>query len=105
MNKTKYVLIQNEEKNYRHNNGNNGSQNFLIFQPIYKTFATFVRLPNGITEWGSKGLQNEKIKPPFTVNHSISQKLVRMNNCRIRLFLFGIWRKVLFFFTFFVSRF
>lgn len=56
MNKTKYVLIQNEEKNYRHNNGNNGSQNFLIFQPIYKTFATFVRLPNGITEWGSKGL-------------------------------------------------
>ena len=34
---------------------NNGSQNFLIFQPIYKTLATFSGLPTTISEWGSKG--------------------------------------------------
>ena len=44
--------------------GNDGSQNFLIFQPIYKTYTTFAGLPNTITELESKRLSNENITPP-----------------------------------------
>ena len=47
---------------------------FLIFQPIYKTTATFSGLKDTISEWECKGLSNEKFKPPFTTNKIISQK-------------------------------
>ena len=55
----------------------------LIVQPIYKTLTTFSGLMNTIAEWESKGLSNEKIKSLFTANHSLSPKLVWMNNSRI----------------------
>ena len=54
---------------------NNGSQKFLIFQPIFKTFKTSDGLKDAIVEWESKGLSNEKIKTLITANHSLSPKL------------------------------
>ena len=56
--------------------GNDGSQNFLIFQPIYKTLKTFAGLPDTIAEWESKELSKEKINPICTANHSLSPNLV-----------------------------
>ena len=56
-----------------------------MFQPVKKTLTTFSGLPNTIAEWEYKGLPNEKIKPPFTANHSFSPKLVWMNNSRIKI--------------------
>ena len=58
--------------------------NLIIFQPIYKTI-TFSSLQDTISQYESKGLSNEKVKPPFTVNKSCSAKLIWMNNFRIRL--------------------
>ena len=55
----------------------------LIVQPIYKTLTTLSGLTNTIAEWESKGLSNEKIKSLFSANHSLSPKLVWMNNSRI----------------------
>ena len=34
---------------------NDGSQNYLKFQPIYKSTTTFFGLPDTISGWGSKG--------------------------------------------------
>ena len=73
-NKTKHVLVAIELKNLQtfdsslftgqsyFNNG--GAQCFLIFQPIYKTISAFSGLPSTTLELKSKGLLNEKIKPP-----------------------------------------
>ena len=47
---------------------NNEAQLYLIFQPIYKTITTFSGLEDTISEWESKGLSNEKFKPPYTAN-------------------------------------
>ena len=59
-NKTKHVLIENELKNVwtfdssyfigQSYFGNDGSQNFLIFQPICKTIRTISGLPSAIAE-------------------------------------------------------
>ena len=56
--------------------GNNGSKNFLVFQPINKTITTFSGLPNTMADWESKGLSNEKNNPLFAENDSLSPKLV-----------------------------
>ena len=45
----------------------------------------FSSFPNTIAEWESKTLSNEKINPPYTTNHSLSPKIVWMNNSGIRL--------------------
>ena len=94
-NKTKHVLIENELKNVwtfdssyfigQSYFGNDGSQSFLIFQPICKAIRTISGLPSAIAEWESKGLSNQKINPTFILNHILSPKLVWMNNSRIRL--------------------
>ena len=64
---------------------NDGSQNFLIVQPIYNTFTTPAGLKDTIVEWKSKGLSNEKIKTPITANNSFSPKLVWTNNWKARV--------------------
>ena len=64
---------------------NDGSQNYLIFQPIYKTITIFFVLPDTNLEWESKRLSNEKFTSPYTANKSLFSKLVWMNNSRIRL--------------------
>ena len=64
---------------------NDGSQNYLILQPIYQTITTFSGLTDIISEWDSKGFSNEKFTHPFTSSKNLSQKPVWMNNSRIRL--------------------
>ena len=44
----------------------NGTQNYLVFQPTYKIY---------ISEWKSKGLSDESIKPPSTSNNSLAPGL------------------------------
>ena len=39
----------------------------------------------GLPEWESTGMSNEKIKLPITANHSLSPKLVWINNSGIRV--------------------
>ena len=98
-NKTKYVLVEKEFKKLQTFDSslfigqtyfnNDGSQNYLIFQPIYKTITAFSGLPDIMPKWKSKGLSNEKFMPSFTSNNSLSPKLVWMNNSRIRLEFIG----------------
>ena len=59
-------------------------QLYVIFEPIYKTITTFFGLKGTISERKSKGLSNEKSRPPYRANKSLSPKLARMNNFRIR---------------------
>ena len=40
-----------------------GTQNYLIFQPIYKYFE-ITPTTNAILPWKSKGLSDEAVKPP-----------------------------------------
>ena len=45
-----------------------GTQNYLVFQPMDKYFKTVSANDNNILSWKSKGLSNENIKPPTTSN-------------------------------------
>ena len=54
---------------------NDGSQNFLIFQPILNTFMMSAGLTETIAVWQSNGLSNEEIRPPTTPNNRLSPKL------------------------------
>ena len=71
---------------------NDGLQNYLVFQPIHKTIRTFSGLPHKVSEWESKGLSNEKFTPPYTVDKSLSPKLI-WNNSRIKLKFEGSYLK------------
>ena len=71
---------------------NDGSQNYLIFQTIYKTITTFSVLTSTISEWESKGLSNEKFKPTYISNKSLSPKQL-WNNSKIRLKFERNWLK------------
>ena len=48
-----------------------GSQAYLIFQPVYRHFKT-VTIINYISSWKSKGLSDESIKPPTTSDNSLT---------------------------------
>ena len=64
---------------------NDGTQNYLVFQPVCKHFKTFTE--NNlilIFSWESKGLSNEKIVSTKTSNYEKSPRLV-YNNARIKL--------------------
>ena len=52
-----------------------GLQNFLLFQRILNTFTMSFGLTETIVVWESKGLSNEKIKPPTTANNNLSPKM------------------------------
>ena len=54
-----------------------GVQNYLVFQPVYRYFK-FISNTNFISEWISKGLSSESIKPPTTSNNSFAPAI---NNC------------------------
>ena len=51
-----------------------GSQVYLIFQPVYRYFKTFTNT-NYISLWKSKGLSAESIKPPTTSDNSLTPAL------------------------------
>ena len=44
-----------------------GTQNYLVFQPIYRYFKT--SNSDYVLSWTSKGLSNESIKPPPVPNN------------------------------------
>ena len=48
-----------------------GVQNYLVFQPVYRYFKLITNT-NFISEWISKGLSSESIKPPTTSNNSLT---------------------------------
>ena len=54
-----------------------GTQNYLIFQPMYKYFKRIAGVGNGnyIYYWKSKGLSDERIDSIKTPNHSITPNL------------------------------
>ena len=55
--------------------------------------CNFFYPPNTIAESESKGFSNKKVNPPLTANHSVSPKLVRINNSRIRIGFKGTFLK------------
>ena len=55
-------------------NSEDGSQAFLMFQPIYRYFKTITNT-NYILSWKSRGLSAESIKPPTTSDNSLTPEL------------------------------
>ena len=60
-----------------------GTQNYLTFQPMYRYFKVIVNAKN-ISEWKSKGLSDESIKPPSTSDTSLSPIINYLYN-KVRL--------------------
>ena len=60
-----------------------GTQNYLTFQPMYRYFKVIVNAKN-ISEWKSKGLSDESIKPPSTSDTSLSPLINYLYN-KVRL--------------------
>ena len=54
-----------------------GTQNYLLFQPMYKYFKMIAGAGNGsyVYYWKSKGLPDEKINSIETPNHDITPNL------------------------------
>ena len=52
-------------------NSEDGSQAYLIFQPLYRYFKTITNT-NYILSWKSKGLSTDSIKPPTTSDNSLT---------------------------------
>ena len=51
--------------------GGDGSQVYLIFQPVYNYFK-FITNTNYISSWKFKGLSDESIKPFLTSDNSLT---------------------------------
>ena len=64
-----------------------GSQAYLIFQPVHK-YIKITANTKFISEWKSKGLSNERIKPFPTSDHSLTP-LIDYYGYYIRLKLNG----------------
>ena len=45
-----------------------GTQNYLVFQQVYRYFETVSANDSNISSWKSKWLSDESIKPPITSN-------------------------------------
>ena len=54
---------------------NNGTQNFFVFQPIYRYFKTVSANNDNILSWKSKGLSDQSIKAPTTTNNFLNPSL------------------------------
>ena len=78
--RTKHLLVENELKTlktfdssyFRGRNyfvGNDGTQNYLVFQSMFKYFKK-IGNTKLTSEWKSKGLSDEIIKPPSALNRS-----------------------------------
>ena len=55
----------------------NGKQNYLVFLPMGKYFKlnSVAGAADYVLSWKSKGLSNEKIKPPTKTNNSLTPEL------------------------------
>ena len=77
-NKTKHLLIENKLKKLKTFDSiyfrgkshfeDDGTQNWLVFQPIHRYFKTVSANDSNIVSWKSKVLSNEGIKAPTTSN-------------------------------------
>ena len=66
-----------------------GTQNYLVFQPMYKYFKTSVKgSATYVSSWESKGLSNEKISSITTPSYSQAPSLA-YDNVRIEFKLAG----------------
>ena len=84
-NKSKHLVVESELKklktfysSYFIDKGNfeeDGTQNYIVFQPMYRYFKIISGVGNGsyIYYWESKGLSDERINSIKTPNHSILQ--------------------------------
>ena len=80
-NKTKHLLVENElnklktfDSGYfigKSHFGEDGTQNYLVFQPMYRYFKMITNT-DYILSWKSKGLSAEIIKPPTTSDNSLT---------------------------------
>ena len=95
-NKKKHLLVETEFKKlekfdaayFRGKNyfDGDGTQNYLVFQPLYKYFE---RVGNAVSSWESKGLSSEKI-PPASTSYSNRVPEIVYDNARIKLELTGV---------------
>ena len=86
-NKADYLLVQNELKKLKTFDSSDfigknyfeedGTQNYLVFQPIYKYFKAFsiTQYLEYVSEWKFKGLSNEGIKAISTSDNSLNPTL------------------------------
>ena len=86
-NKSKYLIVENELKKLKISDwsyflgksyfAEDGTQNYLVFQPMYRYFKQIAGVGNGsyIYYWQSKGLSDGKINSSKTANHSITPNL------------------------------
>ena len=94
---TKITEVENKVKkletfDFSYNRGKNyfdedGTQNYLIFQPIYRYFKlnSVVNGIDRVLSWQSKGLSNESIKPLNTSDNSLKPSLSYYPESRIRV--------------------
>ena len=83
-NKFRLLLVENELRKLQkidadYLRGKNhfeedGTKNYLVFQPVYKYFKTINSIGN-ISGWKSKGLSNESIKTISTSNDYVNPLL------------------------------
>ena len=83
-NNSKHLLVENElnklktfDSSYfigKSHVGQDGTQNYLVFQPMYRYFKMITNT-NYISSWKSKGLSAESIKPPTTSDNSLTPAL------------------------------
>ena len=83
-NKSKHLLVENELNKLKtfdfsyfvgkSHFGEDGTQNYLAFQPMYRCFEMITNT-DYISSWKSKGLSAESIKPPTTSDNSLAPAL------------------------------
>ena len=86
-NKTKHLLVENElnklktfDSSYfigKSHFEEDGTQNYLVFQPMYRYFKVFsiTQYLEYVSEWKSKGLFNESIEAISTSDNSLNPTL------------------------------
>ena len=64
---------------------NDGSQNYLVFQPIYSFFTKSGSITETIIAFKSRGLPDKIIKPPSTSDNRPASKLKWIHNSEIAI--------------------
>ena len=84
-NKSKHLLVENElnklkpfDSGYFIGNshfGEDGTQDYVVFQPMYRYFKMITNIDYISSSWKSKGLSDESFKPPTTSDKSLNPAL------------------------------